>query len=153
MGCAARTQAPLVAVPPPAAPTWTFAKAPAGRIWGVGSDHSRGEAPLRLQRDLADAAACDAVRGNLRAHADMRSSGPGPRGPLPKTLGAALGRATYPGCRIVMRECRVEPDGRRWCWSRAELDSSDVLPVLERQFPEMSPAARDSLVRTLLAVP
>lgn len=152
VGCVARTTAPqrLVA-PSPVAPTWTLAQAPSGFLWGLGSDSSLEDTPLRLQRDLADAAACDALRGNLQKHVQTRPAGP--RGALPKGLAAALGRATYPGCRIVLRDCRPGPDGRRWCWSRAELDSSDLLPVLERQLPEMSPSARDSLARFLLTAP
>lgn len=153
IGCAVQTPAP--ALPPahvlPTAPEWTREAAPAGLVWGVGMDGSQKGIPARLQRDLADAAAYDAVRRSLQSRYGTLPA-EATKG-FPKTLGGTLGRASYPGCRIVFRECREGSQGRQWCWARAQLDSTDLLPVLEREFGGVAFPARESLVRTLLNLP
>jgi hypothetical protein len=133
------------------APEWTLEAAPVGLIWGLGVDSFQSGTPPRLQRDLGDATAYEAARRNLKARAETLSVGFIRR--FPKNLGGTLGRATYPGCRIVLRECRVGSQGRQWCWSRAQLDSTDLLPVLEREFPGVASPDRDSLIHSLLTVP
>jgi len=153
VGCAGRGADPAgpVAHPMPTPPDWTRdAASSRGRVVGVGVEGAAFEAPSRIQRDLADAGACDSARRALRARAEAL-----PAGSVPGTsreLGAALGRASFPGCRIDLRECRQGPGDRRWCWSRAVLDSSDLLPVLARHCGTVSEAARDSLARAILGV-
>lgn len=153
IGCAVQTPAPArsLAQVAPRAPEWILEPAPPGLIWGIGVDSFPSGTPPRLQRDLGDASAYDAVRRSLRSRSEtlpaVVANG------FPKNLGSTFGRATYPGCRIVLRECRDGSQGRQWCWVRAQLDSTDLLPVLEREFGGVALSRRDSLVRTLLNLP
>jgi hypothetical protein len=153
IGCALQTPAPARTPAPvaPTAPAWTSEAPPAGLVWGLGVDSFQNGIPARLQRDLGDVAAYEAVRRDLRSRVEALPVGVTKE--FPKTLGATLGRASYPGCRIVVRECRDGSQGRQWCWARAQLDATDLLPVLEREFGGGGASVRDSLVRTLLNLP
>jgi len=108
-----------------------------------------------LARDLADAQACQDVRtllaGTMRSR--LQALEPGlPVASLDRFRGA-LERASFPGCRIVRRDCVPGDGGRQWCWAAAVLDSDETLPVLERELGRIDSARARSRARALLRLP
>lgn len=128
---------PVVA-PTPEAPSWLSDSASGMTIRAVGCENLPIDSPPRLARDLADARACELAREAfaIRASSGLRRLLPGGSDSakaLAERLRSAILRGSFQGCVIARTECREVAGDRRWCWSAAELDTSETVPSLQRE--------------------